>query len=88
MPTKKAFWADASKKTAVWAAVATLAGVVADHLQDGSLLDNGGLDTHHWWAIALATAIRAVVALIQGNTGDGTTATFTKPAPIADDPAE
>ena len=81
--TSKAFWADASRKTAVWASVASLAGVLADYLDEG-LGDAGGLDTHHWWAIAAATAIRAIVALVQGNVGNPDKASFAKTA--ADDP--
>ena len=81
--TSKPFWADAARKTAVWASVASLAGVLADYLDEG-LGDGGGLDTHHWWAIAAATAIRAIVALVQGNIGDKDKASFKSAA--ADDP--
>ena len=73
--TSKPFWADAARKTAVWASVASLAGVLADYLDEG-LGDGGGLDGHHWWAIAAATAIRAIVALVQGNIGNPDKASF------------
>ena len=85
--TSKSFWTDASKKTATWAAVATLASVAIDWLQDLGEQEGPGLEPHHWWAIALATSLRAVVALVQGKIGDPDKASFAKSDPDVPDGA-
>ena len=94
--SKSTFWADLSKKTGTWSAVAALAVAVAEVVEP--LLDNEAtisVDWHHAAAVLGAAVVRAIVGLIQGNVGDRTKATFSKATvhqqiepPAGDDPAE
>ena len=77
--SKSTFWADLSKKTGTWSAVAVLAVSVLEILDE----DLAGIDDGLGWkhaAVVVGTAcVRAIVGLIQGNVGDRTKATFSKP---------
>ena len=81
MPKNKpAFWADFSKKTATWGSVAVLAvsaGEMLEQVIEGAEAKLGGW--HLALAVVAAAVVRAIVGLIQGNTGDGQKASFTKP---------
>lgn len=87
--TGKAFWTDASKKTATWTGVAAIAAIAAEQIE--AWLDSAQqfqVGTHHWFAVIAVAVIRAVMALWQGNVGDRSKASFAAPAgPTVDVPA-
>ena len=82
------FWADASRKTGTWAAVAAVAAPLFDHLDEGTDWASNGWK--HVLVVAAVAALRAVLALAQGNVGDREKASFAPavPAPEAADPVE
>ena len=89
MANKRSFWADLSRKTGTWAGVTALALAVGEQVEEW--LDStaqASVGAHHAWAVLAVAVLRAVIALVQGNTGDGDKASFVKPTPTADDPAE
>ena len=73
---KKAFWADAARKTATWAGVGTLALAILEHLDDQPWT---GPEWEHYAVVLGLGALRAILAMAQGNIGDGSKASF-KPA--------
>ena len=81
--SSKPFWADASKRTGTWTAVAALAAVVED-LLDGT--GPGDMGWEHVAMVGLAAGIRAIVALVQGKVGDPDKATFASSGPNIDVP--
>ena len=73
MATSKPFWADLSKRTGTWSAVAALALGIAEHVDDQPW---NGPEWEHWAAVIGTAVLRAIVGLVQGNVGDRDKATF------------
>ena len=71
MKSNGKFWADASKKTGTWAGVAAVAVPLFDWLNE-SLPENW----EHVVIVGLMAALRAILALAQGNVGDRSKASF------------
>ena len=83
--TGKQFAADALKKTGTWAGVA--------YAIFAALIWLGDLEPSHFGEVehllvAAAPILRGVLALLQGNIGDRSKASFAPAADGGDDPAE
>ena len=71
----KHFWADVSKKSSTWAAVAAAGAAACEFVNGDGFSGLGG--EHALIGIGVAAA-RAVLGLVQGKTGDPATAKFDK----------
>lgn len=84
--TGKAFWSDASKKVATWLGSTTGAAALGWVLHWLTVQEEGAHRPLVYIGAALAIAfVRAVIALIQGNVGDRSKASWSK-APAPADP--
>ena len=68
-----AFWADAARKAGTWSGVGTLALAILEHLDDEPWT---GPEWEHYAVVIGLGALRAVLALVQGNIGDRDKASF------------